>query len=172
VARDAGVKRRGRGDGDDPGELAALFERVVGPVLPPGFLTPCLAFLASFDAWAARQAAPEVILHNDLVLMAHALVDPATGALQGIIDFGDAAVGDPAVDLAALAVELPDPFLDAALEAYGDAAPGLRERALWRGRRYLLVDSVWMWEYGDDPEARERRLERIRHHFGHNPSPP
>lgn len=169
VAEAAGVTRDG-GDGrEDPAEQAQRFERFVGPVLTPDLLGTCKDFYAAYHAWAARQAVPEVILHNDLILMTHALMDPDTGALGGIIDFGDAAIGDPALDLAAIAVELPEPFLDAVLEAYGDTSPGFRERAFWHGRRYLLADSIWMWEYGVDPEGQERRLERIRHHFGHNP---
>ncbi len=58
------------------------------------------ALAAGFDALAAtdwRQVEPALV-HNDLN-PEHILVDPATGRTNGLIDFGDACIGDPQIDL-------------------------------------------------------------------------
>ena len=54
---------------------------------------------AFYRAYRADLPPEEAIVHGDLV-EDHLLVDPTTGAMAGIIDFGDVALGDPAADLA------------------------------------------------------------------------
>ncbi len=44
---------------------------------------------------------PEVLVHGDIAAQ-NILVDPATGALEGVVDWGDAGWGDPAVEFAKL----------------------------------------------------------------------
>ncbi len=52
-----------------------------------------------FDAFAAAAKPPrEVVIHGD-VSDDHMLLAPSGGALAGVIDFGDACLGDPAYDL-------------------------------------------------------------------------
>lgn len=63
------------------------------------------------------------IVHADLN-PDHVLVDPSTGEVTGVIDFGDICVGDPAVDFAGL----PDAVVEAMLTTYGRYDPGLLQR--------------------------------------------
>lgn len=52
-------------------------------------------------------------------------------ALTGVIDWGDARIGDPALDFAWLVHGTPPPFADAVLAAYPSPDPSLRDRALF-----------------------------------------
>lgn len=60
------------------------------------------------------------LLHGDLS-PGHVLLDPETGTLSGIIDWGDAMLGDPARDFIFLYEDWGRDFLDYALEGYGVA---------------------------------------------------
>lgn len=57
------------------------------------------------------------LVHRDLNTE-HVLYDPATGALTGVIDWGDASIDDPALDFAAVRSQLGDEFARLALAAY------------------------------------------------------
>jgi aminoglycoside phosphotransferase (APT) family kinase protein len=61
----------------------------------------------------------------------HLLVDRRTGDLTAVIDFGDAGIGDPAIDFTGLLRELGEAATRVALRAYGraDAAALLRRAA-------------------------------------------
>jgi len=75
-----------------------------------------------------RPAFPPVLVHRDLA-PEHILVDEASGRLAGIIDFEDAGVGDPVIDLVGAASLLgASPPVLAALTGDRDLgpAPGLR----------------------------------------------
>jgi aminoglycoside phosphotransferase (APT) family kinase protein len=85
-----------------------------------------------------------VFSHNDLGIE-HVLVDPGTGSVQGVIDWSDAVLTDPAYDLGLLYRDLGPAALDAAMASYrpdshGRADPGLRERAVFYARASLLED--------------------------------
>jgi aminoglycoside 2''-phosphotransferase len=60
-----------------------------------------------------------VLIHADLG-MEHILINKATLRLTGVIDFGDACVGDPALDFAGM----PPPLREAALRSYARPADG------------------------------------------------
>jgi aminoglycoside phosphotransferase (APT) family kinase protein len=91
----------------------------------------------AFDALLAAgvdlgpPAGPEVLVHGDLHLR-HVLVDPA-GTPTGVIDWGDACLADPVVDLAFGYGALSGSARDAFFAAYGvppDAERELRGRVL------------------------------------------
>ncbi len=62
----------------------------------------------------ANFAMPPVLLHGDL-WPDHVLYSPVAGRLAGIIDFSDVCIGDPAYDLAFLALTLGPGFVDGLL---------------------------------------------------------
>ncbi|MGV9677832.1 phosphotransferase [Nocardia sp. NPDC003482] len=68
----------------------------------------------------------DTVVHGDLG-PDHVLVEG--DRLTGVIDFGDAHVGDPAIDLAWALYGTPAPFRHALAESYG-VTPEERERAL------------------------------------------
>lgn len=76
---------------------------------------------------------PPVWLHGDL----HpANVLTADGRLCGVIDFGDLCTGDPALDLAAAWILLPDA---AAIERFRQSHPLAADQATWRRSRGWAV---------------------------------
>jgi aminoglycoside phosphotransferase (APT) family kinase protein len=88
-----------------------------------------------FDAFLNEErnfSFPDALVHNDLG-PAHILATPA-GDLAGIIDWGDAAPGDPAIDFAWILMHAPE-LGERALAAYGGAPdPTFRERARFYAR--------------------------------------
>ena len=81
-------------------------------------------FLADDATFAFRPA----LIHADLA-GEHILCDAATGALSGIIDWGDARAGDPALDFTGLLRDADPAFAEAALAAYpGPVDPAFRRR--------------------------------------------
>ncbi|WP_367135612.1 phosphotransferase [Saccharothrix sp. HUAS TT1] len=112
-----GVPGAGRG--------AARFEAEVLPLLPADLHEDAHAVLA-----AGRRPVDHALVHGDLG-PDHVLT--ADGELTGVIDFGDAHLGDPAVDLAWPLHGATPEFADAVADAYG-ATDDQRERALVRHR--------------------------------------
>lgn len=86
------------------------------------------------DAVAApRWEGPRLWLHGDL----HpANVLTTDGTLTGVVDFGDLCAGDPALDLAAGWILLPD---RAAIERFRAACPLAADEATWRRARGWAV---------------------------------
>ncbi len=97
-------------------EILPLVERSLGATRARRFL----------DLWKAYRRDPSyrqfmpAIVHADLN-PDHVLLDPATGEVTGIIDFGDVCVGDPAIDFAGL----PNEIVEAMLATYGRDDPTL-----------------------------------------------
>jgi aminoglycoside phosphotransferase (APT) family kinase protein len=82
---------------------------------------------AYLDEPANFAFAPRVT-HSDLG-PAHVLA--RDGRLTGVIDWSDARIGDPAIDLAWTLHGTPPAFAEAVLAGYGDDDPRLAERALF-----------------------------------------
>jgi aminoglycoside phosphotransferase (APT) family kinase protein len=82
-----------------------------------------------------------VLVHGDLHAR-HLLVDPATGNGTGVIDWGDTALGDPAVDLGIAFGAFAGPARAAFVESYGPIPEDreLRARALAVRLNALLLD--------------------------------
>jgi aminoglycoside 2''-phosphotransferase len=74
------------------------------------------------------------LVHRDLV-PEHVLVDPMTGELTGVIDWGDAGIDDPAVDFAGVRRQMGTEFARRMLAAYHPAldATALRRMDFYAG---------------------------------------
>lgn len=84
-----------------------------------------------------------VFSHNDLGIE-HVLVAPAAGTVTGVIDWGDAALTDPARDFGLIYRDLGPAALPAALTAYqAGGTAGLGERATFYARCGLLEDLAY-----------------------------
>lgn len=91
---------------------------------------------------AAAPPEPEAALvfsHQDLG-SEHILIDPDSGAITGVIDWTDAAIGDPARDPGLI---LRDLGPAACAEALRYLKPGLRERVVFYARCGLLTDFTY-----------------------------
>lgn len=118
------------------------------------------------DVLAARYAAflagagdfTPVLVHRDLGVE-HVLVDPATRRPVGLIDFEDAAVGDPAIDFAGLLASLGGRRTQEVLDAYGGPV------GLERVRDYWWIGSLHAVLYGvrfDDAAIRDDGIAGLR----------
>lgn len=108
-----------------------LLTRETASDLPDHLADPirdCIQWLRDAPPVPADLEGPLIFIHND-VSPDHLLVDPRTGRLSGILDWGDAALGDPAFD-------------------FGVLAP-------WRGWRFAL-DVLDAYDLGVDEHFRER----------------
>src|SRR5215217_2134868 len=86
-----------------------------------------------------------VLAHNDLGAE-HVIVDPTTMTLNGIIDWSDAAIADPAAELGRLLRDLGPVHLESVLTACGAPAasrPGLRDRSWWYARCLVVEDLAY-----------------------------
>ena len=78
------------------------------------------------------------------------MVDPGTGRVTGIIDWGDAVLGDPALDLATVLTDFGPTVLDRVLAGYRHPREvGLTDRILWVARRRMVEDLAWRIRTGD-----------------------
>lgn len=93
---------------------------------------------ARFAATEDERRAARALVHADIA-GAHLLVD-ADGALAGIIDYGDAMIGDPALDFAGLLNEASRALRERVLAHYpGRVDAGARDRAAW----YITVAPLY-----------------------------
>ncbi len=92
-----------------------------------------------------------VFAHNDLGIE-HILIDVATRQVTGIIDWGDAALADPAYDFGKLYRDLGAAVLDALLDEYqaGDMRNAIRRRAVFYARCGVLEELAFGIETGRD----------------------
>jgi aminoglycoside phosphotransferase (APT) family kinase protein len=126
---------------------------------------------AFLEATAPPAAPSHVFCHNDLGVE-HVLVQPATGAVTGIIDWSDAALADPARDLGLAFRDLGHGALGAALSAFGAARDdALGARARFHGRCALLEDLAYGLEE-DRPEYVHKSLAGLAWAFSDDPPNP
>lgn len=115
---------------------------------PPDLRADIEAFLAAAPPAPATRP---VFCHND-VRDYHLLVDPGTGRVTGLIDWTDAVLGDPALDLATVLIDFGRPTYERVLAGYGGPQEaGLEERVLHVARRRTVEDLAWRVRTGDRP---------------------
>jgi aminoglycoside phosphotransferase (APT) family kinase protein len=126
-------------------EAADLYAAVADAV-PVAHRRPVETFLA---APPPNDGYTLVFSHNDLGIE-HVLVDPATWAVTGIIDWSDAALTDPAYDVGLLHRDLGPTAASAVMRSLHSPADGaaLAERALFYARCSLLEDLAYGIETG------------------------
>ncbi|WP_328929537.1 phosphotransferase [Streptomyces sp. NBC_00190] len=101
---------------------------------------------------APRWQGPPLWLHGDL----HPANVVVTGAtLTGVIDFGELCAGDPAADLAAAWLLLPEGAPSRFLDAYADACGHVDEALILRARGWAVLRSLSLIDIG---RAGERGL--------------
>ncbi len=144
-------------------EAVAVAE-VVDHELPATTRQAVLRFLRTKPPAPAAQL---VLCHADMGIE-HVFVDPESTEISGIIDWSDAAVTDPAIDLGLLLRDLGrDPFLRA-LASRGRDDDGLAGRAEFYARVRALEDLAFGLEEGMDLYTRNARraLESLFEHDG------
>jgi aminoglycoside phosphotransferase (APT) family kinase protein len=127
------------------------------------------AAAAAIDAHATALAAVEggSLCHGDLKA-AHILVD--AGRLAGVIDWGDAVVGDPLWDIARFAHRADGGAVSLLLEGY-DPARAMVDELAWRvplyGALWMLVDAIVAHRLGRRVDASlEAAMGSLAHQAG------
>jgi aminoglycoside 2''-phosphotransferase len=92
-----------------------------------------------------------VLIHADLYAL-HIICDHEKGSVVGIIDWADSRIGDPALDITALLLDVSEEFTREVLDSYvGNFDQGLMSRA----RFYARVDpfnQVWFGQRNGIPD--------------------
>jgi aminoglycoside phosphotransferase (APT) family kinase protein len=116
-----------------------------GKRLTPAARDRAAALREQFLSELRRADYPIAVIHHDLALE-HILVSPDGAHLAGIIDWGDLALGDPALDFVGVALGCPPATLDALLAAYGPTDARFRERIALYGQ----LGPFHLLHYGDE----------------------
>ena len=102
-----------------------------------------------------------VLIHGDLG-GEHILLDRVTGTLAGVIDWGDACVGDPALDFAGLLHGCGRDFACGVLAGYGgEMDEALRERVVFYARIVPFHEVMYGLFIGDEVHVHQG-LESLR----------
>jgi aminoglycoside phosphotransferase (APT) family kinase protein len=96
-------------------ELTAVAD-LARPLLGPDLLPRAEPYLAG-QVREPPQDGPLRFIHND-ICPDHVIVDPDTGRLNGLIDFGDAMAGDPVLDFVGLIGIDGYPFISSVAASY------------------------------------------------------
>lgn len=110
----------GGGTADWRGEYRAFYDEIRERVFPLLTADECECVAARWEAYLDDDdnfTFTPALIHRDLA-PEHILHDPAAGHVTGVIDWGDATVGDPAIDVTGIARELGDDFAERVLAAY------------------------------------------------------
>jgi aminoglycoside 2''-phosphotransferase len=98
------------------------------------------------DAYFGFQPA---LVHNDLTAN-HVLCDITGAAISGVIDWGDVAIGDPAIDFAGLLADCGADFMELALAAYaGGVDDTFRSRTQFYAEAMPFNDILFGLATGD-----------------------
>ncbi|MFD5514759.1 aminoglycoside phosphotransferase family protein [Streptomyces sp. NPDC127066] len=135
----------GRDRGGPLADAAEFFTRALASATDLGLIHDPAAVRAVWEDAAAAPdwAGPRLWLHGDL----HpANILTTNGTFCGVIDFGDLFAGDPAFDLAAAWILLPDGVVDRFHQAY---RPGPDTAALRRARGWAVLRALSCLRIGD-----------------------
>jgi aminoglycoside 2''-phosphotransferase len=143
--------------------FAALYHRARRAEIAEIVSATTLArFDAFHDAFKSVAPGPFRLAHNDLT-DDHILVQD--GRITGIIDFSDAAFGDPAIDFAWFWL-LGEANVDLVLRDYRfpSADASLKERAHWIFVRYL-INQLWYGLRGKSDLTTDQTLDALEPHL-------
>jgi aminoglycoside 2''-phosphotransferase len=103
------------------------------------------------------------LIHHDLA-DEHILYDPARGAISGIIDWGDTAIGDPAIDFTGLLAAYGEDFTERVLAHYqGQVDASFRDRMRFYRGVMPLNTVLFGMNTAQEEYVREGLAEYIRY---------
>ncbi len=117
------------------------------PLLPLRTRAWLTSTAAAFVAAGGTSTAPRRLVHGDISPQ-HLRVDE-DGVLSGVIDFGDAMIADPAIDLAGVLWGYGWPLAEQVLAAYVESGATLDDDARRRMRFYVDTVPLFLVRYGD-----------------------
>lgn len=158
----------GHARGDWREEYTAFYAEVrehILPLLHPAEQKRVAAFWEDYLSDDAHFRFEPCLIHRDLVPGDHILCDPATGRLAGIIDWGDASIGDPALDFTGLLCDLGRAFAERVAASYqGDIDATFWQRAEFYGRLPPFYEIRFGQHTGDSTHL-QHGLDTLREAF-------
>jgi aminoglycoside 2''-phosphotransferase len=130
------------------------------PLLTPTARGHVAASWGSFLDDGANFRFQPTLIHHDLA-PEHILLDPVSGSLAGVIDWGDAVVGDPAMDVVGLFHDFGPDFTARVLDAYQGVVDDTFQR---RAAFYTCIVPLHAIRFGFETNNQEylnRGLERV-----------
>lgn len=137
VERAAQLRVQGGSADDWRRQEQALYQHVCDRVLPlleAPVRAQAAALWERFLTDDAHFAFRPVLIHRDLS-SDHMLYDTGSGTLAGIIDWGDASIGDPALDFVGVLSEYGRAFTEATLADYR----GEQDATFWQRMQFYLA---------------------------------
>jgi aminoglycoside phosphotransferase (APT) family kinase protein len=134
----------------DPAKRGPQVRERLGTLVSGGIVgeADASALLGAFVADAPEGAPSRLaVLHGDLYAR-HLLLDEA-GSLAGVIDWGDAHLGDPAVDLSVVHEIVPASAHAAFFAEYGPVDERTWRRARWRAIHHAVLVAEYGTAIGD-----------------------
>ena len=118
------------------------------PLLSPDARARLERLWAGYLDWPEHFRFQPVLIHRDLGIE-HVLLEP-DGRLAGVIDWGDAAIGDPAIDFAGFLGGLGEAFARRVIAAWAGprAAGETEETLLARAAFYVRLSPLHAIQYG------------------------
>ena len=144
-----GLRTYDGGAADRIAEIEGLRD-VIDRNLPPELLNACRGLLEETPVLPTESSRRKCLVHADLQAEHILLREP--GTVTGVIDWGDAGIGDPACDFAGIYAWIGQQGLDTALRHYtAPMDPGFLERAVFYGQTLALIVFGWSLKGGADP---------------------
>jgi aminoglycoside phosphotransferase (APT) family kinase protein len=146
-------------------ETQQMLQRELGGLLSVVELDAIARQHRAFDDAQSEWPCSPVLLHAD-IKPAHLLLDPSSGALTGLLDWGDASLGHAEFDLAIIGAFCGPYTLEGLLERLGGAGA---ERA--RASLPFLLTVRWLQDLAivsrsGDAQLAHHCRERLREHLG------
>ena len=132
-------------------------ERLYSHMRPDAQEATSTHFESFFERFADLAISP-VLIHGDFG-PGNILADPETWTITGVIDFGSAGVGDPAIDFAAVPRK-PSAFFDGLVGTYPDISSATDRVQVYRGT-FALQEALFGIESGDDEAFRRGIAEYV-----------
>lgn len=136
--------------GDQRDHWADMYARIqqkLFPLMRPDAREPVARHFDSFLNNPHVYEYTPVLRHGDFGF-GNIIVDPETSAITGVVDFGSAGMGDPAVDFAGVAVSFGLPFLEHCALIYPEITATISRVHFYLGS-FALQEALFGFENGD-----------------------
>jgi aminoglycoside 2''-phosphotransferase len=132
--------------------------RIVYPVLPPKLRHASKIFWKKLLEEIAEAHFKSSLIHADLGFE-NILVSPSSSRLSGVLDWGYAQIGDPALDFSHLIIDRAE-LGHEVVRLYGSNDPGFRKRVQWYVESEAFFDMMWGIE-NDWEKAKKKGLDSL-----------
>jgi aminoglycoside 2''-phosphotransferase len=132
--------------------------RIVYPILPPKLRHASKIFWKNLLEEIDQADFKPSLIHADLGFE-NILISPSSGKLSGVLDWGYAQIGDPALDFSHLIIDRAG-LGQEVVRLYGSKDLGFRKRVQWYVESEAFFDMMWGVENDWEP-AKKKGLDSL-----------